>query len=69
MTYVLAESRIERHLEDNPPTEANVAKSRDELQEALQQLEEVLKGDPKVELFCVCFSMIVLEVKSEKHVK
>lgn len=48
MTFVLAESRIERHLQDYPPTEANVSKARDDLQEALQQLQDVLKGEPKV---------------------
>ena len=45
---VLGESRLERYLLENPPTEANIGKACEELHEAQQQLLDVLKGEPKV---------------------
>ena len=45
---VMGESKLERFIQENPPSEENTKKARTQLLEARQDLQEALKREAKV---------------------
>ena len=52
--FVVAESKLEIYLSENPPNESNIADAQKKLEEAQKQLNQVLHSTPPVSFMKHC---------------